>query len=35
MASDILGLAAQGGPTLGLIATIILRIIKIISFFTG
>jgi hypothetical protein len=35
MESGILGLVRQGGPSLGIIAHIILSIIKIISMFTG
>jgi len=35
MPPDILGLCAHGGPKLGIIAHIILEIIKIISLFTG
>jgi hypothetical protein len=35
MESSALGLSAKHGLTLGAIATIILKVIKIISFFTG
>jgi hypothetical protein len=35
MALDVLGACAHGGPRLGIIAHIILSILKIISMFTG